>query len=147
MMRGLFSLYSWRYPTVLVYMLQNTEYHVGPYLKWYWQTIRFDRVMYRRQLERTRPARLLLLALRLGILLQLAIGGWLMYQGLNGTLVSGVAFGAAVVIAYPVVWAHLVVLPLELGRLLLIKPRQRRLVRKAKPVFTNFKGIKIAVYI
>jgi UDP-N-acetylmuramoyl-tripeptide--D-alanyl-D-alanine ligase len=143
--RGLFSLYSWRYPVVLVYMLQNTEYQAGPYLKWYWQTLHFERIMYRRQLKRTRPARLLLLALRFGILAQLVIGAWLIWQGLSGTLVSGAAFGLAVIIGYPVLWAHLIILPLVLGRLLIIKPKQNAAIRRAKPIFGNFKGTKIAI--
>jgi UDP-N-acetylmuramoyl-tripeptide--D-alanyl-D-alanine ligase len=126
-------------------MLQNTEYQAGPYLKWYWQTVHFERVMYRRQLEPTKPARLLLLTLRAGILLQLAISVWLIVLGINDSLASGELFGLAVGIAYPVLWAHLIVLPLELGRLFIIRPKQAGTIRKAKPVFANFKGVKIAI--
>ena len=145
MTRGLLSLYSWRYPAVLVYMLQNTEYRAGPYLKWYWNTIHFERVMYRRKLDRTVPARLLLLAVRLGIVSQFVVGALLVFLGVHGDVTGGVAFGLAIIIAYPIVWAHLIVLPLELGRLLIIKPKQRRLVRKSKSIFANFSGVKIAV--
>jgi UDP-N-acetylmuramoyl-tripeptide--D-alanyl-D-alanine ligase len=143
--RALLSLYVWSYPRVLVYMLQNTEYHVGPYLKWYWQTIHFERVMYRRKLERTVPARLLLLALRLGILLQLLAGAMLLYLGWKGVVTGGVAFGLAVIISYPVVWAHLVALPLELGRFFIIKPKQWLLIQKSRSIFARFEGAKIAI--
>ncbi len=145
MIRGLLSLYSWRFPTVLVYMLQNTEYQAGPYLRWFWETTHFERVMYRRKLDRTKAARLLLLALRLGILLQIVAGLVLMWLWWRQDLAGGMAFGAALLVVYPVLWAHLVVLPLELGRFLIVKPQQRRAIRASRKIFADFQGIKIAV--
>lgn len=145
MIRSLLSLYSWRYPEVLVYMLQNTEYQVGPYLRWYWHTVNFERVMYRRTLERTRAAQLLLLALYMGIAVQIAVGAVLVVLGLHGNVTGGVAFGTAVIISYPVVWAHLIVLPLELGRVFVTRPKQQRIIQSSRPIFAAFKGIKIAV--
>jgi len=145
MIRGLLSLYSLRYPAVLVYMLQNTEYQVRPYLAWYWHTVHFERVMYRRRLHRTAPARLLLLALVAGMLAQIVAGALLLWAGVQGVITGGVAFGLALVISYPIVWGHLVVVPLELGRLFIIKPRQRMIIRKSKPIFANFTGATIAV--
>ncbi|HKU18638.1 MAG TPA: Mur ligase family protein [Candidatus Saccharimonadales bacterium] len=144
-LRSLCSLYSWRYPTVLVYMLQNTEYRVGPYLRWYWHTTRFDRVMYRRTLERTRAARLLLLAIRLLMLVEMLAGALLIERWVLGSLTGGLAFGLALIVAYPVVWAHLVVVPLVLGRLLLVRPQQRGAIAASRKVFADFQGIKIAV--
>jgi len=55
-------------------MLQGTEYQAGPYLKWYWRTQNFSRVMHRRSLEPTKAARLLLLCLRGGMVAQIVIG-------------------------------------------------------------------------
>lgn len=144
-MRGLLSLYSWKYPTVLIYMLQNTEYQVGPYLKWYWHTQDFSGVMYRRTLHQTKPARLLLLALRLGMGLQLFAGLVLVALWLFADLRGGLAFGLALVIGNPVVWAHLIVLPLVFGRIFIVKPRQRRLIKASKKIFADFEGTKIAV--
>ena len=145
MIRGLISLYSLRFPTVLVYMLQNTEYYARPYLKWFWQTVHFERVMYRRTLHRTKAARLLLLALRVGMFLQVAAGLGLIYWWWQYGLESGLAFGVAVIISYPVVWAHLVVVPLVLGRFLIVKPRQYRMIRASRKTFARFQGAKIAV--
>lgn len=145
MIRGLLSLYSLSYPRILVYMLQNTEYRAGPYLAWYWRTIHFERIMYRRELHRTQAARLLLWALRLGMVVQVAIGLWLVWLGVDGQLVSGVAFGLATIIAYPVVWAHLVVVPLVLGRLLIVSPKQARAIHRSKAVFAKFTNAKIAI--
>lgn len=145
MIRGLLSLYSWRYPVTLVYMLQNTEYRLGPYLKWYWHTVHFERVMYRRKLERTGPARLLLLALRVGILLEIIAGILMIVAWKQGNFDGGLAFGLAAIIAYPIIWAHLIALPLELGRFFIIKPKQWWIIKKTQPIFANFKGNKIAI--
>lgn len=145
MIRSLFSLYSWRLPTVLVYMLQNTEYQAGPYLKWFWHTAHFERVMYRRTLDRTRAARLLLLALRLGVVAEIAAGLLLVYAWQQHGVTGGLAFGIALLAAYPVVWAHLVVVPLVVGRWLVVRPRQRRAIRSSRSIFAGFKGAKIAV--
>jgi UDP-N-acetylmuramoyl-tripeptide--D-alanyl-D-alanine ligase len=145
MLRGLISLYSIHFPTVLVYMLQNTEYQAGPYLLWFWRTAHFERVMYRRTLVRTKAARLLLMALRFGVVIQILAGAGLVYLWAADQLVAGLAFGIALLVSYPVVWAHIAVVPLVLGRLLVVKPRHRRAISTSKRTFASFEGVKIAV--
>jgi len=145
MIRSLFNLYSWRFPTIIVYMLQNTEYYAAPYLKWFWHTSHFERVMYRRTLHRTKAARLLLMAVRLGVLLQLALGLGLIYWWWFYGFTGGLAFGLCLLVAYPIVWAHLVVLPLVLGRFFIVRPRQAKAIRASRKIFASFKGAKIAV--
>ena len=51
------------YPKVLLYMLQDTEYKLGRYLRWYHRVSDFRRVMKRRTLDMTNKVRLLLGAL------------------------------------------------------------------------------------
>lgn len=145
MIRGLITLYSWRLPTIVVYMLQNTEYHVGPYLKWFWHTTHFERVMYRRTLQPTKAARLLLLAVRLGVLAEILVGFYLLYLWHWHGLTGGLAFGLGLLLAYPVVWAHLVTLPLIMGREIMVRPRQTRAITASRQVFASFTGAKIAV--
>jgi UDP-N-acetylmuramoyl-tripeptide--D-alanyl-D-alanine ligase len=145
MIKEFISVYLPGYPTVLVYMLQSVEYEEKPYLKWVWRTKDYTAVMKRRTLDRTRAARLLLLALRLGILLEIAAGGLLIYLGLARDLVGGVAFGAALIVIYPLVWAHLLVVPLVLGRWFISGPANLRLIEESEQVFANHPGIKIAV--
>lgn len=145
MIRQVLDLYRPKFLRTLVYMLQSTEYQVGPYLKWYWRTKDFSRVMYRRRLEKTKPARLLLLVLQLGVLLQILAAAGLIYLGVKQRLIGGVAYGAAVLIIYPVLWAYLLVVPLILGRWLVIGPRDRRAIRRSRRIFADFKGTKIAV--
>lgn len=144
-MHALLSLYSLHYPTTLVYMLQSTEYQIGPYLAWFWRTNDFSSVMYRRTLHRTKAARLLLLALRVCMGLQLFAGLLLLALWFFADLRGGLAFGSALVISTPVVWAHLLVLPLVLGRIFIVGPRQRRLIHASKKIFADFPGTKIAV--
>ena len=145
LIRGLASLYRPKFLVTLVYMLQSVEYREEPYLQWFWRTNDFSGVMHRRTLERTKPARLLLLALRLGVLAELLAGAWLIYAGLTRDLTGGVAFGLAVMVAYPVVWAHLLVVPLVLGRHLIAKPAERRSIKASRTVFEKHPAVKIAV--
>ncbi len=73
-LRDFLSLYRLKYPTVLVYMLQSTEYQAPAYLAWYWSTTNFNGVMHRRSLDRTKAARLLLLAVWVAGALQISLG-------------------------------------------------------------------------
>jgi len=144
-MKPLLSLYKPSFAIVLVYMLQNVEYRPGPYLHWFWRTQDFDTVMRRRTLEPTRPARMLLMAIRIGMLLQFAIGVGLIIQWFLQGLPAGWLFGLAIVVAYPIVWAHLVTIPLALGDWLVVRPRQHRAIQSAEKLFANHDGIRIAV--
>ncbi|HEU5187799.1 MAG TPA: hypothetical protein VFT87_04840, partial [Candidatus Saccharimonadales bacterium] len=144
-MHRLLSMYSFHYPTVLAYMLQSTEYAAGPYLKWFWQTNDFSQVMYRRTLHRTKAARLLLLAIRFGIMLQVLLGLALVALWQFADMQGGLAFGLALIVGYPVLWAHLIVLPLMLGRVFIAGPQQRRLIKASRAIFENFEGTIIAV--
>ena len=145
MISGLVSLYLPSYPSVLVYMLQSTEYEAVPYLKWYWRTKNFNDVMHRRTLDKTKSARMLLLALRLGMLAQILIGLLFIYLGGWHQLTGGVAFGAGIILLYPVLWAHLVVLPLVLGRYFVSRPKQKQAIDASAKIFANHKGAKIAI--
>ncbi len=145
MMGKLTSLYRPSYPTVLVYMLQASEYRAGPYLKWVWRTQDFGQVMQRRTLDRTRPAKLLLLALWLGIILQILVGLALVHLGIRHRLAGGVEFGLAAIVAYPFIWSHLIILPLMMGRELGTKPNEQRLIVRSSAIFAKHSGIKLAV--
>lgn len=144
-MPNLLSLYLPTYPKALVYMLQSTEYQPGAYLKWYWRTKNFTQVAIRRQLDTTRVAKLLLLALYAGIGLQILLAWLLMLTGLAQDNPGLTALGAGIFLLYPVFWAHLIVLPLLFGRWLVINPKERRLVRNSSDIFKQHPGVKIAV--
>lgn len=145
MMRNLLGLYSWRYAEALVYMLQSTEYQILPYLRWYWHTSDFSGVAHRRSLDRTAAARKLLLVLRLGMGLQVAAGLLLLALWYWKDLTGGWQFGLAIILIYPILWAHLIALPLLLGKVFIVKPRQKLLITKSEKTFRTHSGVRIAI--
>lgn len=145
MISTLIGWYRPRYLTALVYMFQSTEYQILPFLRWCWRTKDFDAVMYRRKLDPTRAARLLLLALRVGVVLQLAAAAALIIFGSTGHIIGGVSFGLALAISYPIIWPHLLVVPVLAGRILITQPRERQLVTDSEKIFAEHPGVKIAV--
>lgn len=144
-MKAALYTYSWRFPEVIVYMLQSTEYKIPAYLKWLHRTKDFSKVMYRRKLEKTRVARMLVLALRLGMYGQLALGLALAVIGYRTNNFTLCATSLALALSFPAVWAYLVAVPLQLGRWLIINPRYRREVKASETIFANHPGVKIAV--
>jgi UDP-N-acetylmuramoyl-tripeptide--D-alanyl-D-alanine ligase len=145
MLKPLLSLYSLSYPKTLIYMLQSTEYQLGPYYKWIIRTKDFSKVTYRRELVKTKAARLLLLSARLGILIEILAGLLLVYLGIKSVVVGGIFFGIALILIYPFVWAYLITLPLILGRYLVSQPLTQKQVSSASEIFRKHKGVKIAV--
>ncbi|HSW79825.1 MAG TPA: Mur ligase family protein [Candidatus Saccharimonadales bacterium] len=145
MIRAALSLYSVRYPSTIVYMLQSCEYRPGPFLAWYWRTQDFSSVAHRRDLERTKRARLLLTVLRAGMFAQIVAGILLIalwhFNGLSG----GWQFGFALILSYPIVWAHLITIPLYLGKWFVVAPQERRLISQSKHIFSSHRAICIAV--
>ena len=146
MIRNLLSFYLVpRYAMVVTYMLQNTEYQAKPYLAWYWRTQDFSKVLYRRDLHDTKAARLLRYALILGMTLQIILGLVLIALWKWRGLTAGDYFGAAILLSYPIVWAHFVVIPLSLGRLFIVLPHEKRLIEQSSQLFAKHPGIKIAI--
>ena len=145
MIGRILSFFGPSYPKTLVYMLQSTEYEVGPYLKWYWRTNNFKEVAHRRTLDKTRRATLLVIGLRIGMLVQIIAGIIVLVQGIRLSHASDIYFGVAILLAYPVLWAHLIVIPLSIARLLIVKPKERRAVKASRKIFEQHEAIKIAV--
>jgi UDP-N-acetylmuramoyl-tripeptide--D-alanyl-D-alanine ligase len=138
-------MYRPLYARVLVYMLQSTEYEVKPYVQWLHRTKDFSSVMQRRTLEPTKAARLLLMAVRLGILSQVTLGVICLYLGATNRLVGGIAFGATILVSYPFVWAYGLAVPIVLGRICISGPEQKRIIDESRVIFAKHPGIKIAV--
>ena len=144
-LRGFLSMYWFRFPTALVYMLQSTEYQVPAYLEWFWRTTNFNSVMQRRSLDKTKAARLLLLAIRSGILLQILIGVTSLAWGFSGHHAAAVMMGLLLLASYPVLWAHLLIVPIVLGRVFISGPAEQRLIVESERTFADHPGAKIAV--
>ena len=103
--------------------------------------------MHRRRLQKTRASRLLLMAIYLGILLQILAGAFLIYLGAKHkhNLAGGIAFGLAVVFSYPFVWAYLLLAPIIIGRYFINGPQTAEKIDKSSQIFASHPGKKIAV--
>ncbi len=144
-MKGLFSRFSPSFPKTLVYMLQLGEYREKEYLSWLARVKRFDQVKKRGSLKYTMPAKLLLTYLLLGIFGQLATASALVGYGAGSRSVLLMLVGTMAVVSYPWVWSYLLVLPLGVGKFLIIGPKNKKLTASAKQIFRDHKGVKIAV--
>ena len=142
---GVLSLYSYRYPAVLVYMLQSTEYEVTAYVSWYFRTSNFSKVMQRRTLNRTKAARLLLAVLYMGVSVQILTALALIIFGFYKDNIAWIESGLGLLLLYPIMWAFLLTVPLILGRIFISDPAKKRLIKESAVIFANHPGIKIAV--
>jgi UDP-N-acetylmuramoyl-tripeptide--D-alanyl-D-alanine ligase len=145
MIKAVLSRYSAHYISTLVYMLQNTEYQVRPYLSWVRRTKNFSSVIKRRTLDKTKAARVLTSVLRVGIATHVCIGLGFVSYGTYGANLWYFVGGLVLIIMYPFIWAYVICIPVFLGRLLIIKPRQKLLIKAAQDIFLQHKAIKIAV--
>lgn len=144
-MSKIIFLYTPGYLKNLIYMLQSTEYSTYDYLKWFWRTNDFSTVNKRRNLEMTKTARLLLVTIVIGYYFQLTASVLLLTVGIDSINLSLVGFGLGLIFFAPVVWAHLVIIPIELGRIFVTKPRNSKKITDAEKIFKNHQAIKIAV--
>ena len=145
MISRIISAYLPGFSKSIVYMLQNVEYELGPFWRWYKRTTDFAHVMKRRGLVKTKAATALLLFLVIGMLLQVILGLWVAYQGSQqaNNLLS--LAGLGLIVTYPFVWVRLVVVALLAGRIFIVKPLTTIKLQKAKKIFASSKAIKIAV--
>lgn len=134
-------LYRFSTTRTLALLWQTADYRAGAYLRQYWSAQDIGQIpVGGRRLERLANfARVLLLA---GMVLQLSTGLGLLllwyWQGFG----PGLQFGLALVLSYPLVWAHLVVVPVVMVRMVLLVPSRnwrrrivlRRLARFSGPV-------------
>lgn len=145
MIRAFLKLYTPGYLRALVYMLQASEYHVGEYIRWIRRTSDFSKVMYRRTLVPTKPVKLLLMYLRLGVLLQVCLGVSIATVGMAQSDVFLLVSGGFLVLSYPLLWAYALILPLWIGEKALIAPKRNARIAAAEKIFLEHPGDKIAV--
>lgn len=138
----LLSLFSPRLPHNLVYMLQASGYQAREYLRWWWRTPDLGQVMYRKQLDPTPKARLLVGAVWLIIIVQLIIILTLFLLA-DSRWEQAKALGWLLLI--PVVTALALPLIEKVGRLLVQGPQEQQILGSAQQIFAQHPGIKIAV--
>lgn len=143
MIKHFFFVYRPAFGKTVVYMLQSTEYQVSNYLKWLWKVHDFDKVSYRKKWTRTRPSEMLLWAYYAGYVGAELIGILILLYGLNS--VYQTIIGLAVMFIAPILTAHLMIIPLWLGQLLIIRPVYGKKIKKSSKKFADHKATKIAV--
>jgi UDP-N-acetylmuramoyl-tripeptide--D-alanyl-D-alanine ligase len=114
MIKSLLSLYSWHYPRSLIYLLQTSDNKAIPYLKRYWQTNNFSTLIKHRVLVYSARMQKALFYIRLGMFVQVAVGGLCILRWYADNMTGGWQFGLAIIVAYPIVWAHLIALGVAL---------------------------------
>lgn len=151
MVGKLFSLYSWRYPLNLVALWRLHSYRHTSYLKSYWTTNDFAIIKNYQDLPFTSRQFTLVAALAAGMTLQVVAGVVLLALSLRNDIVGGWQFGLALILAYPLVWAHLLPLmvlgswltrPKALGRAILCRMLEKQVRRLRKK--HHFKLVVVA---
>lgn len=111
LMANIWNLYGWRAPTIFVNLFVQAGYRPGRYLLRFWQVQNFATVS-----RRPIPfgSRLLAYIVLLGMGLQVIAGVYLAVYGAVGHT-AWLWFGLATLVAYPLVWAHLLLVIAVLG--------------------------------
>ncbi len=117
--------YGWRSATVIANMLDQAGYNPFRYLVCFWSTQTYVSV-------KLRPldlgGRLLADVVRLFMIAQLTAGLWLTWYGLQHQRFELEFFGLAMVVSYPLIWAHLAPLISIFGLPFQIKPVGKRIL-------------------
>lgn len=144
-MQNIISMYSLKFPTVIAYMLQSTEYDSSAYVKWLLRTSDFSSVMKRRSLDKTRIARAFVLFVSAGIALQ--IGSAVMCCVLAYVHSSAALALASIVLLLlaPILWAYLVIIPMLVAKHLIITPKENKQRLETKQILGAHPAVKIAV--
>jgi len=80
------------------------------YLKNLWK--KKDFTLSKQKAKLTKNSKRLLLYAYAGIVLELVLAIFLIVMGLRNKVTGGAYFGIALIIAYPLIWAHLILLPI-----------------------------------
>jgi UDP-N-acetylmuramoyl-tripeptide--D-alanyl-D-alanine ligase len=145
MIRYYWTRYLGIYPTALLYMLQDTEFNLPEYIKWFCRTSDFRHVMKRRELKLTQKIKLLRIGLLLLWFLGEIVAAVCIYEGLV-THATWWAFAALfIILILPFVLAYGILLPLVIGRLVIQRPREKAIIAEAHAIFARHQGVHIAI--
>ena len=111
---SLISMYGIGYVWAVLSILQAAGYRAWPYLRRYWHTQDFSDPSLRQGLVKTERLKMLRTAMWAGMFAQVVTGIGLIVLWARGDLLAGNLFGLALLVSYPLVWAHLIALPVVL---------------------------------
>lgn len=109
------SMYMPGFSRSLMGLIRKNSYNSLAYIKEFWQTQNFRLVKTADTLTTTDKT--LTKVWQVFIYAQIIAGILVASSGYNDKLYENLYFGAATIIAAPVVWAHLIIIPLFLKRL------------------------------
>lgn len=141
MIKNFLSRYQFRYPELIVYMLQASEYKIADFLSWYHRTHNFSEVKKRGELKKTNKARVLL---------------WCAWFIIYLIYIDGIAvlFSDFVKLKYLVAVLEILIAPYLLPYLLIIpvfignslqKLVELNMILNTKKILNDHKGKKIAI--
>lgn len=144
MMTAVINYYHPEYLPSLVYLLERNEYRIARYLKAFWTARSVGEYVGRRPTPNTRNKALVFFVV-LGGLLQALAGVMLLIFGGWNDVVGSIPIGLAIVISYPVVWAHMLAMayaghkllwmllnPKTAGKILVCRILERQVVQLRK---------------
>lgn len=144
-MKKYFTRYQAIYPTALLYMLQDTEYRLDRYAKWFLRTNDFTKVMKRRTLEITPKIKLLQIVLwGLWGLIIIAITVFVIVGYIAQSYMLGV-IAIILLILLPYILAFGIIVPLFLGAILIQKPKEQVMIERARAIFKQSSATRIAI--
>lgn len=124
----MFFFYSWRYPKAVIALLQANNYHMVPFWQAYWRATNLQATTAKIQPQQTPAFRKLVNFLIVGIFAQLVLAVYCLFAWHQRDMAGGLAFGLALLIGYPVVWAHLLAVPVWFSYVLSPKRTGKRII-------------------
>jgi UDP-N-acetylmuramoyl-tripeptide--D-alanyl-D-alanine ligase len=104
-------MYGHRYVWTVLAMLQANGYRALPYLWRYWHIQDFSDPTLQAGLVKTERLKMLRTAMWAGMLAQVVAGVGLIVLWARNDVAAGNLFGLALLVSYPLVWAHLIAIP------------------------------------
>lgn len=131
MIRALASMYSWRFPLTIVALLQHNKHRLLPFWKRFWQTSDFSKFEETVIFRPDASGKFLAAFISVGMIMELLAGLVLVVGSYSdGDHTGWLAFGTALIIAAPVVWSHLVAIPVLLSYIARPKYVARRMLAR-----------------
>ncbi len=142
---ALANMYAPGFAKELAYMLQACEYNIRDYLQWFWRTRDIGSVMYRRRLVYTPVSVLILAIIYVCIAVQIIGAIWMIRAGITGSHAGFQFLALSLLLAQPVITAHLILLPVVIGNIVIITPLNALRSVRAKQIFAAHKAQKIVI--
>ena len=138
-----FSKYTLKYPRVLAYMLQASEYNVKDFIFWYRRVKNFRHVEQRGQLVFTHKSRIVFALLLIFLASAVVFDVYLViYIGIG---LKSFLYVLLMLLLLPTAMAYMITPVIFLVRLVVQLPLEHILFKKTQKILLKHKGLKIAI--